>query len=93
LGTKKKGDAAKARPVIDDSLQEAPGWSRGSRPGLGGEVNGGGVDRHTTLSDTRFSVLEETAERKFRGGMRQGYDPIESPNEFRASLVSGGLIK
>jgi hypothetical protein len=81
LGTKKKGDAERARPVIDDSLQEdAPGWSRGSWPGLGRELNGGGVDRHTTLSDTRFSVLEETAERKFRGGMRQGFHPIESPD-------------
>jgi hypothetical protein len=55
--------------------------------------DGGGVDRQTTLSDTRFSVHEETVGRWPAAGCGEAISPAESPNEPEASAVSEGLIK
>ncbi len=70
MGAKKKGDAGSARPLVVSGEESRAPRAGGtpSRRGAGGWLPGGGVDRHTTLSDTRFSVLEETASERPAAG-------------------------
>jgi hypothetical protein len=62
LWAKKKGDAGMARPWVDeDDDAETGGVEARSKTAVPPSVLGGGVDRHETLSDTRFSVRCATA--------------------------------
>ncbi len=68
---------ARSRPGGADALRaEAKGPSPDS---------GGGVDRPATVRDTRFSVLEETANKAARGGTPGGFRP---PNHLTRTMLT-----